>query len=608
MSENWFKKLFIDEAKPALDHHKGGGSSATVAPITITKNGTYDITATGLPLGEVLTLRSDITESEILALGYDVNNNPDILLIACYPDGPNGLVGDMVYIQPCELNDIAVPALWCRKGAANTGSVSYVHLTQEALETLGVAESGAPVGWYDYSDMSTADAPSITLAEGDEVTDGAITFFEGVSGATDAIGYNPVIVNVPVPDGYVKPEGTVNITTNGPHDVSGKATASVAVYGEVDTRLSQLIDGTLTEVYDEKVTKVREYAFSRLASLTRIDLPNVTEAGDNAFSNTALKDINLPKLTKIGNEAFRYCGAEEINFPLLTSSGSNAFAYNPNLTKAHLPLLKEGTYGLFYNCSRLTDVYMPLASLGSGTFQGCSALVEALYPQSTEAISNTFKDCTSLERVDIGAPSSVHTTKGIGYAAFSQCSSLKLLIIRSTNRTPLEYSSAFSGTPFASDGTGGTAYVARTTLYTYETSTNWSALYAAGTCTFKALEDYTVDGTITGEMDWDKVENGVLETATIPAGTYTAPETLDVTALTNIAGDYPMSFVCEGTSHRYFRVTTGRYIYYDSVYGGRLIYTSGPEWNKPTITLETDQEVNPKFAEWFTSNYILQTT
>ena len=42
-------------------------------------------------------------------------------------------------------------------------------------------------------------------------------------------GYSPVTVNVPVPDGYIKPSGTLNITKNGSHNVTKYATANVNV-------------------------------------------------------------------------------------------------------------------------------------------------------------------------------------------------------------------------------------------------------------------------------------------------------------------------------------------------------------------------------------------
>jgi hypothetical protein len=46
----------------------------------------------------------------------------------------------------------------------------------------------------------------------------------------------------------------------------------------------------------------------------------------------------------------------------------------------------------------------------------------------------------------------------------------------------------FDGTPFASGGTGGTVYVPQALITEYQNNTNWSALYAQGTCNFVAIE------------------------------------------------------------------------------------------------------------------------
>ena len=42
-------------------------------------------------------------------------------------------------------------------------------------------------------------------------------------------GYSPVSVNVPIPDGYIKPSGTLDITKNGSYSVTEKASVNVSV-------------------------------------------------------------------------------------------------------------------------------------------------------------------------------------------------------------------------------------------------------------------------------------------------------------------------------------------------------------------------------------------
>lgn len=44
MIENWFKKLFIDEAKPALKRHSGGEQPQLLAPTVSVSGDTLTIT------------------------------------------------------------------------------------------------------------------------------------------------------------------------------------------------------------------------------------------------------------------------------------------------------------------------------------------------------------------------------------------------------------------------------------------------------------------------------------------------------------------------------------------------------------------------------------
>lgn len=52
------------------------------------------------------------------------------------------------------------------------------------------------------------------------------------NGTHDISGKAKASVNVPIPDGYLKPEGTKTITTNGEHDVAEYASVSVNVSTE----------------------------------------------------------------------------------------------------------------------------------------------------------------------------------------------------------------------------------------------------------------------------------------------------------------------------------------------------------------------------------------
>lgn len=82
---------------------------------------------------------------------------------------------------------------------------------------------------------------------------------------------------------------------------------------------------------------------------------------------------------------------------------------------------------------------------------------------------------------------------------FYNSASLTALILSSSTICTLSNTQALTGTPIKS-GTGY-IYVPRALVDSYKTATNWST-YAAQ---FRALEDYTVDGTTTGDLDETKI-------------------------------------------------------------------------------------------------------
>lgn len=78
-------------------------------------------------------------------------------------------------------------------------------------------------------------------------------------------------------------------------------------------------------------------------------------------------------------------------------------------------------------------------------------------------------------------------------------SKIQTLILRSPSVAMAEHTNIFTTTPIKS-GTGY-IYVPRSLVDSYKAATNWST-YAAQ---FRALEDYTVDGTVDGDIDMSKI-------------------------------------------------------------------------------------------------------
>lgn len=186
--------------------------------------------------------------------------------------------------------------------------------------------------------------------------------------------------------------------------------------------------------------------------------------------------------------------------------GENAFTKCISLVSANLPLATKVSHNAFSNCDNLQSVNVPLVeNVGQNAFTYCIHLTNIKLPSVTFINNNAFYRCATLETVDLGS-----TTYVSGYT-FGYCHSLKAVIMRSTKKNDLVATTAFNscyhilGTTDATynpDGLkDGYIYVPRSLVDTYKADAKWGE-YASQ---FRALEDYTVDGTITGELDASKI-------------------------------------------------------------------------------------------------------
>lgn len=107
--------------------------------------------------------------------------------------------------------------------------------------------------------------------------------------------------------------------------------------------------------------------------------------------------------------------------------------------------------------------------------------------------TSAFRSCQGIQKVDLTA------VQGIGAECFIWAYPLTQLIIRTATVCVLSNNSAFTDTPIASGA--GYIYVPSSLIDSYKTATNWTT-YASQ---FRSLEDYTVDGTTTGELDESKI-------------------------------------------------------------------------------------------------------
>lgn len=153
-----------------------------------------------------------------------------------------------------------------------------------------------------------------------------------------------------------------------------------------------------------------------------------------------------------------------------------------------------GTYA-FYGCAYVDTILMPnVTTISSYAINGCRFLKTVDLSRVKTISSYSFQGCTSLKIVDLPVVTTIQS------AAFSGCSGLATVIIRRTDAiAEMANVSALNGTKIRT-GTGY-IYVPAALLDTYKAATNWST-YAAQ---FRVLEEYTVDGTVNGELDESKI-------------------------------------------------------------------------------------------------------
>lgn len=309
-------------------------------------------------------------------------------------------------------------------------------------------------------------------------------------------------VNVPIPDGYITPIGTKEITENGQHDVTEYASVNVNVESGGDVARS-IINKTINAYSDNEITTVGAYAFNGCSKMTSVNLPNATSVGTYAFNGcSALTDINVTNAKTVSAGAFQNCTSlirldlpqatvlngylvsgcsslVELNVPKATSGKGFAIA-GSKVEHINLPEFTTPGSSVFRNATSLRTVYMPkLSKLEQFLFMGDTALESVTFPKVASVATQAMESCSALTYVDLPI------CKSIAAKGFYNCSSLKTLILRLTTAVcSLANVSAFTGTPIAS-GTGF-IYVPSALVDSYKSGTNWASFSSQ----FRTIEDF----------------------------------------------------------------------------------------------------------------------
>ena len=344
------------------------------------------------------------------------------------------------------------------------------------------------------------------FATTDSVINALEVFENGDYNAPNGVdGFNPIKVNVPIPDGFIKPEGTIDITQDGEWDVRNFEKANVNASGAVGEQLVALIDGTITEISNGAVTNIQPYSFYQRRSLVSASFPNVTTLGDHAFSSCSkLTSVNIPKLKTVSASAFASSMLENIDLPEVKSIYDNGFSNCNNLRNANCPML-ESVGGNAFAGSGIYELNFPcLNSILELSFGNCKSLTVALLPAASSLPQQCFEGCNSLEEVRLGRGGGINTY------VFRDNYKLKRLIFYGDRIGSLSNTNSFTsayhylGTVNAThnpDGLkDGYIYVKRKLVEGYKAATNWATFADQ----FRAIEDYPE---ICGEVKYNSAYN-----------------------------------------------------------------------------------------------------
>ncbi len=233
----------------------------------------------------------------------------------------------------------------------------------------------------------------------------------------------------------------------------GNKTGSVKVTDiEKDYTLDEMSTQTVpVGNIETNLTSISSHALKNRTQLTGFTGLNVTALPTGVFQGcTNLVQVNTPNVIDMpgdGNVFVNCSNLESIYLPLCTIYNNNAQSSFKNCTKLKNftgPLMQRFGTGSFDNDTSLQFLALPGLSLMSGAI-----------------FQNTGLEAVEFERLDT-----------FPFNTFKNSNKLETLILRKNSVIKLSNINAFDGTPFASNGSGGTIYVPESLIETYQSATN----------------------------------------------------------------------------------------------------------------------------------------
>ena len=262
--------------------------------------------------------------------------------------------------------------------------------------------------------------------------------------------------------GYPEPTGSITITANGTHDVKDVAEAVVNV---PEPTGMQLI--TSNGLHD-----IKDYAEAMVSVPQPSGSITITENGTHDVSMYADAVVDVPA-GGVGQIEIHENGTHDVSQyaeALVDIQDTGAEIIDRSVTAIGIP---DG-----------------VKDIGKYAFAECYSLQRVICPNSVELVDeNAFRMCSVLEAVDLGAGIQWIYSDAFYYAG----TCLKALIIRNTNQVVV------ANNPWGGVYRNLYIYVPRDLISQYQTATGWSGFSSD---IFRAVEDYTDDGTVNGMFNF----------------------------------------------------------------------------------------------------------
>lgn len=210
-----------------------------------------------------------------------------------------------------------------------------------------------------------------------------------------------------------------------------------------------LIDKTITENGTYNASDDAADGYKKVV----VDVPSgITELYDHALPSGTLHT----EATQTFNIGAR-TGVTHIDAPNVTALTQESFKGWTGLATAYFPkVINTNSHYLFEGCSSLEGIVFPA--------------IGAVNYGNMVAMHNMFKNCVNMQYFD------AFFTGFNGWDTFVNDAKLSLVILRRNAVTSLGDVNKFNGTPFASNGSGGTLYVPSAQISSYQAATNWSTI------------------------------------------------------------------------------------------------------------------------------------